>query len=608
MRLSAPIKKFFIFGFVLVSGVFFFGVANAKSVFDIAYPVSELGNCADRRECKTYCDDETNTDACYAFAKEYGVEITVSKDKMVKIPDIGPGGCKGIKECRSYCDDVNHTKECFDFGKAHNLIDSKEEKNLEKVLEGGGPGGCTSEDTCRTYCNDAAHLDECVKFGEQKGLLSPEEAALMKKEGFESTLGQKQQKGFQGPGGCKSDKECKDYCDDSANQETCISYGVEHGFMTLKEAERARKFVSQIGPGGCKKEECKTYCDDSAHAEECFSFAEKNGLISKDEALKVRQVNQFAEQGGPGGCKGREACGAYCEDEAHQKECASFSKEHNLISREDESRFEESRKLEEVVRKQNGPGGCSSADECGKYCGDAGHVSECTAFSVAHDAISSEEAQKRLQDFSRQFNGPENANDDNSRLGRPQVTPFSQGVFQGKPSEEEMQKFRRFENRFRGEPVISPGDKNFNMPIRGMFNTLEKEDNNGGEREMNRAPCEEEGCMPGQDRNNFREGGPGHFGERDMVSPTENRQFNNPSGHGISVPPINSSGGFPVQTPSFPTDNMREPTSIPPPSFPAPNPVLPPAPVSAPLAPTSFNFIKGLESLVAGIAVSLSGR
>ena len=85
-----------------------------------------------------------------------------------------------------------------------------------------------------------------------------------------------------GPGGCNSEESCQAYCKDPAHVDECVSYGLSHGFITPEEAENIQEHVRAgrtfeedfTGPGGCKgKEECRTYCDNDTHFDECISFA-----------------------------------------------------------------------------------------------------------------------------------------------------------------------------------------------------------------------------------------------------------------------------------------------------------------------------------------------
>ena len=97
--------------------------------------------------------------------------------------EAGPGGCKGQRECGRYCGDPAHGEECFAFAKANGLIPPEEERRFEqsrglnqKIQESGGPGGCKNEGECMQYCGDPSHVNECLDFAEKSGMMSREEA------------------------------------------------------------------------------------------------------------------------------------------------------------------------------------------------------------------------------------------------------------------------------------------------------------------------------------------------------------------------------------------------------------------------------------------------
>src|SRR3989344_3588809 len=181
---------FSVFATAFFAGAFPF--AGAADPFTITFPVAELGNCASQTECKTYCDVPANQDACLQFATDNSL---ISKEKIAKIKkfkDIaiqgGPGGCKG-QECRMYCADASHHDECLAFAKTHGLINAEEAKLMErglglaqKVKEIGGPGGCKSEQECRAYCENPEHMDACLAFAVEHGGFKQEEVRHMIKE------------------------------------------------------------------------------------------------------------------------------------------------------------------------------------------------------------------------------------------------------------------------------------------------------------------------------------------------------------------------------------------------------------------------------------------
>ena len=59
----------------------------------ITFPITELGNCTSKEQCKTFCDDPANHDSCIAFAESRGL---MSEEEVKIAREIGtqkgPGG------------------------------------------------------------------------------------------------------------------------------------------------------------------------------------------------------------------------------------------------------------------------------------------------------------------------------------------------------------------------------------------------------------------------------------------------------------------------------------------------------------------------------------
>lgn len=170
---------------ILATGV------HAASIFDITYPIAELGNCADRTACKTYCDEAANREACIAFAQAHGLTVsqrssssssstpTQTTDPTVAAieADGGPGQCAvGASDpkaaCKQYCSVSTNIQECVAYGKSHHLFSSDQESKADSVVtavqNGQLPGNCTSKDSCQSYCEQ--HRDECMAFAQAHGL------------------------------------------------------------------------------------------------------------------------------------------------------------------------------------------------------------------------------------------------------------------------------------------------------------------------------------------------------------------------------------------------------------------------------------------------------
>jgi hypothetical protein len=126
---------------------------------------------------------------------------------------------------------------------------------------------------------------------------------------------------------------------------------------------------------------CKTYCDVSANADACTSYAESHGLAQhhSSTASKVKVNDLVKNNGGPGGCTSENACRMYCDNVAHIKECATFGKAHGLISSAD---AQQANKIAALIDSGIAfPGGCTTRDTCETYCLDTTHADECVAFA-----------------------------------------------------------------------------------------------------------------------------------------------------------------------------------------------------------------------------------
>ena len=452
---------------------------SASSPFDIEFPIAELGGCADKAACAAYCDGAANGVSCAEFAARYGlgdkrsveaaktiqqggpggcaseeschaycedpshetecVEFAVSKGFMTRAEadraqKPGPGGCRG-RACQQYCKDPAHEEECFEFGVKNGFIPKEEAQRIrefKKKFGAGqeGPGGCQGEEQCRAYCNDPSHIDACVAFAEDHGFVDKEQARIIKK-----THGT-------GPGGCKGDA-CRAYCEDPSHQNECIDFAAENGLMKPEEVARARKFAGKTGPGGCRGDQCRDFCNQQGNEEQCLDFAEREGIIPKEELARAKKFMAASRDGGPGGCRGVQ-CRDFCEDPAHREECFGFAKKQGLISKEEEKHFEAGSKIQDVVKKSGGPGGCKNDDECRAYCTDPSHVEECIAFGAAHGGVPPDQVRAMLKQFmDRRF----------EVRGGGDFGPQGFGGFQEfeQDSNRRFEEFRALEEQFRGQ-------------------------------------------------------------------------------------------------------------------------------------------------------------
>lgn len=334
------------------------------------------GGCRTEEECRTYCEDPSHIEECLAFADEHGlIDEKGAKVAQLVASEGGPGGCFNEESCRAYCDESEHLEECIAFATEHDLM-SAEEATRALAAGGTGPGSCRGEE-CKAYCEDPEHGAECVEFAKERGFISEEDAALALTIAAEG-----------GPGSCHNETECHAYCETEGHEQECFDFGVAHGLISEEKAERVQKMINKDGPGGCRGRACEAYCSDPEHGEECLQFAVENDLIPPEEVARARKGMAALKQGGPGGCRGHKECDSYCREPDHEEECFSFAVEHDLISKEERERAQEFKAREgeivKIVEEQGGPGGCRSKRECMAYCGDTAHEEECGSFAEAH--------------------------------------------------------------------------------------------------------------------------------------------------------------------------------------------------------------------------------
>jgi len=327
------IEFFIIFIFV---GLFLVaGSVLAQQPVNINYPVQELGGCKNQADCKAFCDDPLNGDACMDFAKKQNLmsdaEIEVAK-KFMDGKMNGPGGCISKEQCEEYCNDISKIDECVAFAEKNNLMPESELKDAKQVQaamkNGIKPPACGNKKACDIYCENPEHMEECVSFAVKSGMINGKEAEDAQKMLEAVKRGVK-------PPPCKGKEECDDYCSKPENMEVCMNFAIEAGMMSQEEKEGAQKTLEAIkkgvNPPPCKgKEECDAYCQSEEHIEECINFSIAAGMMDAKDAEMAKKTKGK----GPGGCKSKEECEAFCSKPGNEETCFNFQKDNGLLTDE----------------------------------------------------------------------------------------------------------------------------------------------------------------------------------------------------------------------------------------------------------------------------------
>ena len=344
-------------------------VALAASPFDISYPIVDLGNCGSQQECKAYCDDSVNQEQCQIWAENNGfapkraTPASGTRDRAREQLDEealanAPGGCKSPRECDAYCRIEENLNECLDYSVKYGHTTAEEADKIRARAERGGPGSCKSEAECDSYCRNPKNARECMAFVVEEGKITQEEADFMVEQmskpggpgGKPTGKGPaepkvKEEKVLEalktetGPGGCKDIKECAAYCMGGEHMNECMDFAAKYGIMAPEEMEKAKKLSQLGGPGGCKNaKECDAFCGKPGNGEICFQFAKDNGLMSDEEIQMMDKqmsvIKKLDRQAGPGGCRSKEECGAYCSDPTKIEECINFAGQTGMMNPE----------------------------------------------------------------------------------------------------------------------------------------------------------------------------------------------------------------------------------------------------------------------------------
>lgn len=193
-------------------------------------------------------------------------------------------------------------------------------------------------------------------------------------------------------GNCKNEAACRAFCDKPQNMEICVAFAEKNNLMSDEEIEMAKKFMAAggEGPGGCRgKEECEAFCDNIDNIKECVAFAEEHNLMPPKELEEAKKVKAAIERGvKPPACGNKKRCDAYCGQPENMEECIIFAEAAGFIPPEE---LEDVKKVLAAIKKGIKPPACRGKEECDIYCSDDAHFNECIAFAEAAGFIPPEE-------------------------------------------------------------------------------------------------------------------------------------------------------------------------------------------------------------------------
>lgn len=204
----------------------------------ITFPITELGGCNNINECKAFCDDSANKDACMAFSKKKGLDKKQSLVERAKA-DLG---CNSIEECKTFCAEETNKDACETFAKKYNLKGPAKQPLLEAAKT---ELGCTSLDACKQFCATSENKEKCEALGKKFGVKDERRETLVETAKREL--------------GCTSFEDCKAFCQNKENQDKCRNFGTA---VRSKLPEVIKEQLKELGE--CKSvEECRKVCAEN---------------------------------------------------------------------------------------------------------------------------------------------------------------------------------------------------------------------------------------------------------------------------------------------------------------------------------------------------------
>lgn len=249
-------------------------------------------------------------------------------------------------------------------------------------------GGCSNISECRIFCEDPVNRDSCISYAKKKGFYKEPEVAGSKKNDLVAAAKKEL--------GCDSESSCRSLCSDQANFDKCDAFAKKRGLngghiedpANRKILEKAKEILGCNSP-----DSCSSFCSKEENKQKCSEFAKETGLRGGEQRV------------GPGGCTSEETCKAFCSDPQNFSVCKGF--------------------MSSSGGNFSGPGGCNSEESCRAYC--RGHEDECRSLGGGGGQTEERNRTEEYARFCRE--NPEKCRSGNDSTSNqfpgPYATPYS---------------------------------------------------------------------------------------------------------------------------------------------------------------------------------------
>ncbi|MAG60074.1 hypothetical protein CMO96_04775 [Candidatus Woesebacteria bacterium] len=171
-------------------------------------------------------------------------------------------------------------------------------------------------------------------------------------------------------GGCTNVSECRSFCEETANEDTCKSFAQKKGLKHTKRQYREAVLEQARDELGCDSfQDCKTLCEDEENRGQCVSFAAKQTHYghAKDKQEMLERAKTVLN------CTSFESCKNFCSASENQDRCDKFADQH--APAEIKARLEEHK--ENLIERFQENLSCDSIDSCKRLCKDPANKEKC---------------------------------------------------------------------------------------------------------------------------------------------------------------------------------------------------------------------------------------
>lgn len=239
---------------------------------------------------------------------------SVSAQSRLTYPIAELGFCRDAKECYLYCEIPENKAACWSYGKyivgndvlGVTTMNADEKRMMEEKAKRynvtfpiADLGNCAGPQECRDFCENPANQTVCMDFARKKGF----DKEMERSDGMDANRRNELLDKAKIELGCTSMESCSRICEN--DHELCKTFAKKYGVYkeppqprdryTIKEKQELMQ-NARLELGCTSMESCKSTCEKNP--ERCMAFAKKHGIgdDEKEEEKQEKPKEQFGNR------------------------------------------------------------------------------------------------------------------------------------------------------------------------------------------------------------------------------------------------------------------------------------------------------------------------